>query len=88
VSPRGSNTGGSLLDGNGGSGLRGTQHSTARRHTGVIAQELEEVLPEAVYDEVSTGMKTIAYGNVVGLLVEAIKELTARVSAVERAVAV
>ena len=43
------------------------------RGTGVIAQELERVLPEAVFDN-EDGMKSVAYGNVVGLLIEAIKE--------------
>ena len=43
------------------------------RHVGVIAQEVEEVLPEAVSE--MNGTKTVAYGNMVGLLIEAIKEL-------------
>ena len=46
------------------------------RKTGLIAQELEKVLPEAVYEpNEGSDMKAVAYGNVVGLLVEAIKEL-------------
>jgi len=48
------------------------------RATGVIAQELEAVLPEAVYDN-EGGMKSVAYGNIVGLLIEAIKELDDKV---------
>ena len=42
------------------------------RATGVIAQELEYVLPEAVFDN-DDGMKSVAYGNMAGLLIEAIK---------------
>ena len=42
------------------------------RHTGVIAQEVEQVLPEAVREGFNG--KTVAYGNMVGLLIEAIKE--------------
>ena len=42
-------------------------------HVGVIAQEVEAVLPEAVRDD-ENGIKTVAYGNMVGLLIEAIKE--------------
>jgi hypothetical protein len=53
-----------------------------RRHTGVIAQELQAVLPEAVLDD-GTGMLTVAYGNVVGLLIEAIKELNTKVEALQ-----
>ena len=51
-----------------------------RRQTGVIAQEVREVLPEAVVelkDENKT--LTVAYGNMVGMLIEAIKELNAKV---------
>tara|TARA_B100001778_G_scaffold4470_2_gene3820 strand:+ start:437 stop:2614 length:2178 start_codon:yes stop_codon:yes gene_type:complete len=44
------------------------------RQTGVIAQELEAVLPEAVITG-PDGTKAVAYGNVIGLLIEAIKEL-------------
>jgi hypothetical protein len=46
------------------------------RKTGLIAQEVEQVLPEVVKSE-SEGeqIKSVAYGNIVGLLVEAIKDL-------------
>ena len=39
---------------------------------GVIAQEIEQVLPEVV---VNAEYKSVSYGNIVGLLIEAIKEL-------------
>lgn len=42
------------------------------RQTGVIAQEVQKVLPEAVSGD---DMLSVAYGNMVGLLIEAIKEL-------------
>ena len=45
-----------------------------KRKTGVIAQEMERVLPEVV-STADDGIKSVAYGNVVGLLIEAIKEL-------------
>jgi len=38
---------------------------------GVIAQEVEEVVPEVVY---GTETKSVAYANLVGLLIEAVKE--------------
>ena len=41
---------------------------------GFIAQELEPLVPEVV-QTMPDGIKTVAYGNVVALLVEAIKEL-------------
>lgn len=40
---------------------------------GVIAQEIEEVIPEVVSTN-KDGVKSVAYGNMVGLLIEAIKE--------------
>lgn len=44
-----------------------------KRSVGVIAQELLEVLPEAVHQD-EAGMYSVAYGNIVGVLVEAMKE--------------
>ena len=43
--------------------------------SGIIAQELEKIAPELVHDG---EYKSIAYGNVVGYLIEAIKELKER----------
>jgi hypothetical protein len=48
------------------------------RQTGVIAQEVLEVLPEAVTGD-EEGHYSVAYGNMVGLLIESIKELKAEV---------
>jgi len=47
------------------------------RQTGVIAQEVQKVLPEAV--SMTGDTMTVAYGNMVGILIEAIKELNAKV---------
>ena len=52
------------------------------RHTGVIAQEVEKVLPEVVSTD-DAGLKSVAYGNMVGLLIEAIKELSGKLEALE-----
>ena len=50
------------------------------RNVGLIAQEVEEVLPEVVStSEEGDKIKSVAYANVVGLLVEAIKELKGNV---------
>jgi hypothetical protein len=51
--------------------------------TGVIAQEVEKVLPEVVHDG---EYKSVAYGNIVGVLIEAIKELQAKVDKLEKRV--
>jgi len=60
--------------------------SDGNRLTGLIAQDLEKVLPEAVYTAKNLEDEehlAIRYGNTVGLLVEAIKELEARVKELE-----
>jgi hypothetical protein len=51
---------------------------TKTRNVGVIAQEMEEVLPEVVHTR-EDGMKSVAYANIVGVLIEAIKELKAEI---------
>ena len=45
---------------------------------GVIAQEVLEVVPEVVHKD-DDGMYAVAYGNMNGLLIEAIKELKAEI---------
>lgn len=51
---------------------------TIPRQTGVIAQEVLAVLPEAVLGSEDT-LYSVAYGNMIGLLIEAINELKAEV---------
>ena len=66
--------------------LRGVTYEridTGERQTGVIAQEVQAVLPEAVMD-VGEHL-SVAYGNMVGLLIEAVKELAAKVKELEDA---
>ena len=48
--------------------------------TGVIAQEVENILPEVVHSGV---YKSVAYGNMVGVLIEAIKELRSQVKSLQ-----
>jgi hypothetical protein len=50
------------------------------RLTGLLAQEVQPVLPEAV-GQTKEGHLTVAYGNILGLLVEAIKELDDKLAA-------
>lgn len=55
------------------SGYTYTRTDTGQRQTGVLAQELEKILPEAVQTD-AKGDKSVAYGNVIGLLIECIKD--------------
>jgi endosialidase-like protein len=63
--------------------LRGVRFTAdGCRQIGVIAQETEPHLPEVVFD-MGDGIKRVAYGNITGLLIEAIKELSARIVLLE-----
>ena len=53
-----------------------------RRHAGVLAQEVQKVLPEVI-SESDDGILGTAYGNMAALFIEAIKELEGRVNRLE-----
>ena len=53
-----------------------------REGSGVIAQELQKVAPELVHDEGE--YLSVSYGNLVGYLIEAVKELKAEVEDLKR----
>lgn len=52
---------------------------SGKRHTGLLAQEVYQVLPEAVHKNKRGAREeevfSVAYGNMIGLLVEAIKDM-------------
>ena len=52
------------------------------RYAGVLAQELEQVLPEAV-SSTSSGLLSVNYNSIIPLLIESIKELHTKVSKLE-----
>ena len=50
------------------------------KQMGVIAQEVEKIIPEVVKEDDSEDkIKSVAYGNMVGVLIEAVKELKAEI---------
>jgi len=51
-------------------------------HLGVSAQEIEAILPEAVTED-ANGIKGLSYTNLVPLLLKAVQELSAKVTALE-----
>ena len=62
--------------------LRGVEYDRVdieSHQIGVIAQEVEKVFPEIV-SENSEGTKSVAYGNLVGALIESIKELKGEIT--------
>ena len=68
------------------------QYDNPKRQVGLIAQDTQEVLPEVVFQappktneqgETTEGLLGVAYGSLVAVLVEAVKELSAKVTALE-----
>lgn len=62
-------------------GVMYTRIDTDTRSSGVIAQEMQKVFPEVVHD--TNEYLSVAYGNLVGVLIEAIKELENRIKKLE-----
>lgn len=65
--------------------LRGTMFTRADlegnpRQMGFIAQELQDIIPEVVHEHPTNGLLSVAYGNLVAVLVEAVKELSKEVA--------
>lgn len=56
--------------------------ATEKRSTGLIAQEVQQVLPEAVEAHENSTLG-VAYGNMMGLAMEAIKELRIEVEKIK-----
>jgi hypothetical protein len=56
------------------------------RSTGLVAQEVAKVLPEAVIENKDTGYLSVAYGNMMGIMVEAIKELKQQLDDIKKKV--
>ncbi|MFO1151005.1 MAG: tail fiber domain-containing protein [Alsobacter sp.] len=65
-------------------GVRYTRIDTDAPRVGVIAQEMREVVPEAVMGD-GVGMLAVSYGDLVGVLIEAVKELSAQVRELQAA---
>jgi len=55
-------------------GYNFTFKETNKPSSGVIAQEVQKVMPQLVHEGADDGILTVEYGNMVGLLIEAIKE--------------
>jgi hypothetical protein len=60
-----------------------TNINNGSRNTGVVAQEVQKVLPEAVHED-DKGMLSVAYGNMIGLLIESIKEQQTQIDELKR----
>jgi hypothetical protein len=70
--------------------LRGVEYdrvdNEGMHQIGVIAQEVEEVVPDLVSTD-DNGMKSVAYGHIAPLLIEAIKEQQKQIEALKAEIA-
>ena len=64
------------------SGVNFTWKSSKEKSMGVIAQDVEKVFPDIVNTD-EDGLKSVNYNGIIGALVEAVKELSARVEELE-----
>jgi hypothetical protein len=58
------------------------QNKDQRNQIGVIAQEVEEIYPEFVHTD-KDGMKSVNYAQMTAVLIEAVKELNAKIGSLE-----
>ena len=63
-------------------GVRFTWNSNDEDTLGVIAQDVEKVLPELVKED-KDGMKSVNYNGLIGVLIQSVKELSERVEKLE-----
>jgi hypothetical protein len=63
-----------------------TKEGRPDREMGVIAQEVIKVAPELVSENENDGMLSVSYPNMVALLIEAIKEQSTKIAALEEQV--
>lgn len=63
-------------------GVTFSRRDTGNRGVGLIAQELAAIVPEAVMTH-EDGLLSVAYGNLVGVLIEAVKDLADKVDRLE-----
>jgi len=52
-------------------------------HIGLIAQEVEKIVPQVVHHNKDNDMKSVAYGNLTPILINAIKELNEKIIKLE-----
>ena len=64
-------------------GVRFTWKELNKKSAGVIAQDVERAIPELVSYRADSGTKTVNYNGLIGVLIEAVKELSSRVDHLE-----
>ena len=62
-----------------------TDSTDTTQKVGVIAQEIQQVIPQVVQEQ-TNGMLGVSYGNIVGVLIEAIKEQQTQIDELKKLV--
>ena len=68
-------------------GVHFTRKATKEKEIGVVANEVEKIIPELVNEQEDAELgtiKTMKYANTVGLLIEAVKELSKQVEQLKK----
>ena len=68
-------------------GVHFTRKATKEKEIGVVANEVEKIIPELVNEQEDAELgtiKTMKYANTVGLLIEAVKELSKQVEELKK----
>jgi Chaperone of endosialidase len=60
------------------------EDENGNKYVGLIAQEVQKAVPEAVVTHAESGYLAVAYQNLVGVLVNAVKELSDRIEILEK----
>ena len=68
-------------------GVRFNWKDSGKAGIGLIAQDVEKVLPELVTTNSATGLKSVEYGNIVAPLIESVKELKQESDAKDKKIA-
>ena len=64
-------------------GVSFDRKDTGKKGSGVIAQEVQKIAPELVHEN-EDGTLGVAYGNLTGYLIEAVKELKAEIEELKK----
>ena len=64
-------------------GVNFTWSGTNKLSLGVIAQDVEKVLPQLVSERSDTGTKSVNYNGLIGVLIESVKDLSQRIKELE-----
>jgi len=57
-----------------------SEQDTDGKHAGFIAQEIEQIFPDLVFTDPTTGLKSVAFTNLIPYTIEAFKEMNLKIT--------